>query len=61
MARRGRLVPVQVDPIETQKAVCESIAHLIQDGRPEIAKLDALLALERQAQAVNRAVAIPIR
>ncbi len=53
MARRGRLVPVQVDPIETQKAVCESIAHLIQDGRPEIGKLDALLALERQAQAVN--------
>jgi hypothetical protein len=40
------------DPTETQKAICETITGLTQDGQPEISRLEALLALERQAQPV---------
>jgi hypothetical protein len=40
------------DPIGTQAAVCEAITQLVRDGRPEISQLDALLALDRQAQSV---------
>ena len=40
------------DPTETQKAICEAIAGLIQDGQPDISRLEALLALERQTQPV---------
>jgi hypothetical protein len=41
---------VQADPIETQQAICEAITGLIRDGEPEISRLEALLALERQTQ-----------
>ena len=41
---------MQADPIETQKAVCAAISQLIREGQPEISQLDALVALERQAQ-----------
>ncbi len=41
---------MQADPIETQKAICEAITGLIQDGQLEISRLEALLALERQTQ-----------
>ncbi len=44
----------QSDPIETQNAVCEAIAWLIRDGQPEIVRLEALFALERQAQPVSQ-------
>jgi len=43
----------QDDPIETQKAVCQAITQLMQDGQSEISRLDALFALERQAQPVS--------
>ena len=43
----------QADPIEIQNAVCEAIARLIRDDQPEIIQLEALFALERQAQPVN--------
>jgi hypothetical protein len=52
MAGEGIFHSVQADPIETQTAVCEAISGLIRDGQPEISQLDALLALERQAQPV---------
>src|SRR6266478_10086186 len=41
---------MQADPIGTQTTVCEAITQLIQNGQPEISQLDALLALDRQAQ-----------
>ena len=44
----------RADPIEMQNAVCEAIARLIRDGQPEIAQLEALFALERQAQPVSQ-------
>ena len=43
---------MQADPIGTQTAVYEAITQLIRDGQPEISQLDALLALDRQAQSV---------
>ena len=43
----------RADPIEMQNAVCEAIARLIRDGQPEIIQLEALFALERQAQPVS--------
>ena len=42
------------DPIEIQNAVCEAITQLIRDGQPEIIQLEALFALERQAQPVSQ-------
>ncbi len=44
----------QGDPIEIQNAVCEAITRLIRDGQPEIVQLEALFALERQAQPVSQ-------
>jgi hypothetical protein len=41
------------DPIEMENAVCEAITRLILDGEPEIIQLEALFALERQAQPVS--------
>jgi hypothetical protein len=52
MAGEGVFPSVQADPIETQQAICEAIAGLIRDGQPEISRLEALLALERQIQPV---------
>ena len=52
MAGEGVFPFVRADPFETQKALCETIGQLIQDGQPKIIQLDALLALERQAQPV---------
>jgi hypothetical protein len=43
----------RADPIEMQNAVCEAIARLIRDGPPETIQLEALFALERQAQPVT--------
>jgi hypothetical protein len=43
----------QGNPIETQNAVCGAITRLIRDGQPEIMQLEALFALERQAQPVS--------
>ena len=40
----------QADPIETENAVCEAISRLIRGGQPEIIQLEALFAVERQAQ-----------
>ena len=40
----------QADPIETQNGVCEAISRLIRGAQPEIIQLEALFALERQAQ-----------
>lgn len=40
----------QADPFETQNAICEAIARLIRDDPPDIVQLEALFALERQAQ-----------
>jgi hypothetical protein len=48
-----RSIP-RADPIEMQGAVCEAIARLIGDGQPEIMQLEALFALERQAQPVSQ-------
>jgi hypothetical protein len=42
------------DPIEIQNAVCEAITRLIRDGQPQIVQLEALFALERQAQPVSQ-------
>lgn len=42
------------NPIEIQNAVCEAITQLIRDGQPEIIQLEALFALERQAQPVSQ-------
>jgi hypothetical protein len=42
------------DPIEIQNAVCQAITRLIRDGPPEIVHLEALFALERQAQPVSQ-------
>ena len=42
------------DPIEMQNAICEAITRLIRDGQPEIIQLEALSALERQAQPVSQ-------
>ncbi len=44
---------LRVDPIETQKAVCEAIAQLTRDGPPEVSQLDTLFALEQQAQPLS--------
>ena len=52
MAREGVFPFVRADPFETQNALCETIGQLIRDGQPQISQLDALLALERQAQPV---------
>jgi hypothetical protein len=41
---------MQADPIAMQTAIYEAITQLIRDGQPEISQLDALLALDRQAQ-----------
>jgi hypothetical protein len=49
----GPLPSVQADPIETQRVVCEAITQLVRDGQPEISQLDALFAVERQAQPVS--------
>ena len=49
-ADEGPCPAVQRDPIETQKAVAEAITQLIRDGAPESGQLDALVALEREAQ-----------
>ena len=43
---------VQADPFEAQRALCETIGQLVQDGQPATSQLDALLGLERQAQPV---------
>ncbi|HEX4523295.1 MAG TPA: hypothetical protein VH704_07225 [Casimicrobiaceae bacterium] len=43
---------VHADPTEMQKAICEAIAELVRDGQPQISRLEALLALERQTQPV---------
>jgi hypothetical protein len=51
MARERLFQSVHTDPTETQKAICEAIAELIQ-GQPEISRLEGLLALERQTQPV---------
>ena len=50
MAGEGVFHSAQADPNETQKAICEAITELIRDGEPDISRLDALLALERQTQ-----------
>src|SRR6202171_1425630 len=42
------------DPIEIQNAICEAITQLVRDGQPEIIQLEALFALERQAQPVSQ-------
>jgi len=42
------------DPIEIQNEVCEAITRLVRDGQPEIVHLEALFALERQAQPVSQ-------
>ncbi len=52
MAAEGLLPIVQADPFEAQKALCETIGQLLRDGQPATSQLDALLALERQAQPV---------
>jgi hypothetical protein len=52
MAGESLFHAVQADPIETQQAICEAITGLIRDGQPEISRLEALLALERQTQPV---------
>jgi hypothetical protein len=52
MAGAGLFLSVHADPTETQKAICEAIAELIRDGQPQISRLEALLALERQTQPV---------
>jgi hypothetical protein len=44
----------QDDPIEAQKALCVATSVLVQAGRPELAQLDALFALERQGQPVSK-------
>ncbi len=41
------------DAIRTQNALCEAITRLMRGGRPEIVQLEALFALERQAQPVS--------
>jgi hypothetical protein len=43
----------RADPIAMQNAICESIARLIRGSQPEIIQLEALVALERQAQPVS--------
>jgi hypothetical protein len=53
IAGEGLLHSLHADPIEMQQAVCEAINGLIRDGQAEISRLDALLALERQAQPVT--------
>src|SRR3984893_13053139 len=52
MAGEGVFPFVRASPLDTQKALCETIGQLIRDGQPKIGQLDALLALERQAQPV---------
>jgi hypothetical protein len=52
MVAEGLLPIVQADPFEAQMALCETIGQLIRDGQPAIGQLDALLALEQQAQPV---------
>lgn len=52
MAGEGVFPFVRGDPFQTQNALCETIGMLIRDGQPQISQLDALLALERQAQPV---------
>jgi hypothetical protein len=37
-----------------QNAICEAITRLIRDGQPEIIQVEALFALERQAQPVSQ-------
>jgi hypothetical protein len=39
MAGESLFHAVQVDPIETQKAICEAITGLIRYGQPEISRL----------------------
>ncbi len=51
-ARASPTVP-QADAIRTQNALCEAITRLMRGGRPEIIQLEALFALERQAQPVS--------
>jgi len=51
----GLVLPIpRGDPTEIQTAVCEAIARLVRDGPPEITQLEALIALERQAQPVSQ-------
>ena len=52
MADARPYAPVQNDPFEIQKGVCDAITQLMRDGQLEIGQLDVLLALERQAQPV---------
>ncbi|HWZ70996.1 MAG TPA: hypothetical protein VN326_05875, partial [Casimicrobiaceae bacterium] len=54
MAAEDLLPIVQADPFETQRVLSETIGRLILDGQPAISELDALVALERQAQPVIR-------
>jgi hypothetical protein len=44
----------QDDPIEAQRVLCLATALLVQAGQPELAQLDALFALEPQAQSVSK-------
>ncbi len=41
------------DAIDAQKALCEAINQIVRDGQPQIAQLDVLFALERQAHGVR--------
>ena len=42
------------DPIEAQKMLCLAATLLVQSGKPELAQLEALFALERQGQSVSK-------
>jgi hypothetical protein len=53
MAGEALFPSTQADPFETQREVCEAITQLLRVGQPEISQLDALFALERQAQPVS--------
>ena len=44
----------QADLIETQMAICEAVAQLTRDGLPEVSQLDALFALDEQAQPLSK-------